>query len=415
MAYLTVLSCVLCILTGWVQATGHRTIYEDHLFYDMNIFQDNTEGMYDHYKVDMENAYVHEFLSSHSQAAEAVMPDFEFPFYGHLMKTFYITTHGFLSFAPRLHNLMYKTQYVAPLRVKLDPSESDNATVNYFSTGRSLTIEWRDVTVAEPYKHPLGGKFTFQVTLFDNGDIVFVYSKIPDLLTADALYDDEPVAGISDAFLVGNNELHVYHTVNVDNTDIHSKTVVVFTAKPTCIQQKSCEECSKFKENSPFNCVWCDKVSRCSDGADRLREHWDLNECAANNISSVDKCIIDPQHIEWRTSVPNENAPKNVSLTEIPKASPLTTGAITMSVIISVVCVLLLLTLGLGFVYLYGLGHPGGIAARVSYTLQQKYKRFDNEKGGLNKEEKSMPNEIIEKESKTIENNNNERSVTISF
>ncbi|CAB4062509.1 unnamed protein product [Lepeophtheirus salmonis] len=375
MAYLTVLSCVLCILTGWVQATGHRTIYEDHLFYDMNIFQDNTEGI---------------------QAAEAVMPDFEFPFYGHLMKTFYITTHGFLSFAPRLHNLMYKTQYVAPLRVKLDPSESDNATVNYFQLGRrSLTIEWRDVTVAEPYKHPLGGKFTFQVTLFDNGDI--------------------PVAGISDAFLVGNNELHVYHTVNVDNTDIHSKTVVVFTAKPTCIQQKSCEECSKFKENSPFNCVWCDKVSRCSDGADRLREHWDLNECAANNISSVDKCIIDPQHIEWRTSVPNENAPKNVSLTEIPKASPLTTGAITMSVIISVVCVLLLLTLGLGFVYLYGLGHPGGIAARVSYTLQQKYKRFDNEKGGLNKEEKSMPNEIIEKESKTIENNNNERSVTISF
>ncbi|QQP39162.1 Uncharacterized protein FKW44_019957, partial [Caligus rogercresseyi] len=106
---------------------------------------------------------------------------------------------------------------------------------------RSLTIEWRNVTVANPYKHPLGGKFTFQVTLFNNGDIVFVYTHVPELLSADALYDDEPVAGISDAFLVGNNELHVYHTVNVDNTDIRSKTVVVFTAKNTCIQQKSCQ------------------------------------------------------------------------------------------------------------------------------------------------------------------------------
>ncbi len=29
--------------------------------------------------------------------------------------------------------------------------------------GNTLTIEWRNVTVAEPYEHPLGGKFTFQV------------------------------------------------------------------------------------------------------------------------------------------------------------------------------------------------------------------------------------------------------------
>ena len=44
---------------------------------------------------------------------------------------FFITTHGFLSFSPRLHNLMYKTQYIAPLRVKLDPSRSENSTINY--------------------------------------------------------------------------------------------------------------------------------------------------------------------------------------------------------------------------------------------------------------------------------------------
>ena len=37
------------------------------------------------------------------------------------------------SLPARLHNLMYKTQYIAPLRVKLDPARSDDATINYLS------------------------------------------------------------------------------------------------------------------------------------------------------------------------------------------------------------------------------------------------------------------------------------------
>jgi len=47
---------------------------------------------------------------------------FPFPFYGHELTEFYITTHGFLSLSPRLHDFIYKTQYIAPLRIKLDPS-----------------------------------------------------------------------------------------------------------------------------------------------------------------------------------------------------------------------------------------------------------------------------------------------------
>ena len=54
-----------------------------------------------------------------------------------------------------------------------------------------------------------------------------------------------------------------------------TKTVVVFTAQPTCITQMSCEECAAMRLTSPFRCSWCPSVHRCSDGADRLREHWD--------------------------------------------------------------------------------------------------------------------------------------------
>ena len=37
----------------------------------------------------------------------------------------------------------------------------------------------------------------FQVTLWPNGDIAFVYIEVQPVLTTAALYDHEPVAGIS--------------------------------------------------------------------------------------------------------------------------------------------------------------------------------------------------------------------------
>ena len=58
---------------------------------------------------------------------------------------------------------MYKTQYIAPLRVKLDPGASVYATVDYLAGEDRLTVQWTNVSVAEPYRHPAGGQFTFQV------------------------------------------------------------------------------------------------------------------------------------------------------------------------------------------------------------------------------------------------------------
>ena len=58
-------------------------------------------------------------LSNTMVGALEVNPLFSFPFYGHLVSKFYITTHGFLSLSPRLHDYIYKTQYIAPLRIKV--------------------------------------------------------------------------------------------------------------------------------------------------------------------------------------------------------------------------------------------------------------------------------------------------------
>ena len=61
-----------------------------YLFYksdsfQYNVSQDNAEGMYSKHWVNMTGSDVHDFLSTHSQAAEAIEPGFIFPFYGHLV------------------------------------------------------------------------------------------------------------------------------------------------------------------------------------------------------------------------------------------------------------------------------------------------------------------------------------------
>ena len=156
--------------------------------------------------------------------------------------------------------------------------------------------------------------------------------------------------------------------------NFRSKTVAVFKAQPTCITQLNCEDCTVMRMTSPFRCTWCPGVHRCSDGADRLREHWDQvalqtgdfslyhqikewawsknhewkslktkflalsreidnvsilrevrvehffvtllqNECGRYNISKLEQCAASASsldsHTEWRTSSTN-NADKNV-------------------------------------------------------------------------------------------------------
>jgi len=58
-------------------------------------------------------------LSDTMVGAELFKPLFPFPFYGHFISEFHITTHGFLSLSSRLHDYIYKTQYIAPLRIKV--------------------------------------------------------------------------------------------------------------------------------------------------------------------------------------------------------------------------------------------------------------------------------------------------------
>ena len=68
---------------------------------------------------------------------------FRFPFYGHEVDKVYVTTDGFLSLSSRIHGFIYKIQYIAPLRLKLDPSLSEESEISYKLTENNLTVEWK--------------------------------------------------------------------------------------------------------------------------------------------------------------------------------------------------------------------------------------------------------------------------------
>lgn len=266
---------------------------------------------------------------------------------------------------------------------------------------------------------------SFQSTIFSNGTIVFVYISIPEMLTSEALYDHEPAAGLSDAFLVGDSELHVYHTVNVAPPDIIDKTVAVFHPKPTCIAQRSCEACAKLRDESEFACSWCPSAHRCSDGADRLREKWDQMQCGAENVTQADLCgVVNDNHMEWR-SANNNKSPIITKDNDDVVVSQSTGGsnvAVIISVVISLVLILILIGLVLGFVYLFGKNNPGGFAESLALRLERNYKRF----GGENDDDQRTTSVELgrtrlnnetgqdgEKGANLSSNNNN--SITVSF
>ena len=96
---------ILSILTQ-VLAVEKYTV--DHSYYLMSL--EPSEESFKKYLVNMSNSQVYQSVS----AAELVKSKFEFPFYGHYLNQFYVTTRGFLSLAPRIHSNLRHAQYIAP-------------------------------------------------------------------------------------------------------------------------------------------------------------------------------------------------------------------------------------------------------------------------------------------------------------
>lgn len=124
---------------------------------------------------------------------------FQFPFYGHLINSTTIATGGFLYLGEYIHSWLAATQYIAPLMANFDLSTSNDSIIYYMDNGTALTVTWYNVTLQDK---PKVGRFTFQTTLFANGNIVFAYKQLP-IKIKDIDSTNHPVKiGLSDAYVL---------------------------------------------------------------------------------------------------------------------------------------------------------------------------------------------------------------------
>lgn len=244
--------------------------------------------------------------------------------------------------------------------------------------GTAFTVVWEKVVLQDK---PETGAFTFQVTLHQNGDIVFVYSVIP--LMVEHIKDTaHPVkVGLSDAyimdrivfckylvlsrievilrenFIVTSNDridyfssfltvvrrktIYEYHRVNFNQQDIKNWTVIYLHALPTCLEMDNCRDClTKLKG---FDCKWCSELNQCSTGTSRSRQDWLLRGCDVRMIKAIDNCPLPTttckEHLDEYNHILRMHSGETVTVSEMnakqekPGSSPLERCKIFISAI----------------------------------------------------------------------------------
>ncbi|PSN50552.1 hypothetical protein C0J52_03515 [Blattella germanica] len=199
---------------------------------------------------------------------KTVKLSFHFPFYGHVVRNVTVATGGFLYTGEYVHSWLAATQYIAPLMANFDTSISKDSYVKYIDNGTAFTVQWEKVVLQDK---PTSGDFTFQATLHQNGDIVFVYQNVPVVIKS--IQDDQhPVkVGLSDAYII-------------DRT--------IF-----------CKE---------VQCLWCPLANRCSTGTDRNRQDWLNRGCDKSSISNPEKCPAVPTNVSQNTLSPTSGISNHI-------------------------------------------------------------------------------------------------------
>lgn len=256
-------------------------------------------------KMEKDKVKIHGILSNTHRQAARVNLSFDFPFYGHFLREITVATGGFIYTGEVVHRMLTATQYIAPLMANFDPSVSRNSTVRYFDNGTALIVQWDNVHLQDNYDL---GSFTFQATLHSDGRIVFGYKEIPIYVTQINSANHPVKVGLSDAFVVVHKiqqipnvrrrTIYEYHRVELQMSKVTNMSAIEMIPLATCLQMKNCFACVNAEIG--FNCTWCDKLQRCSNGFDRHRQDWVDNGCP--DESNDQACDISPEEMTQASS-----------------------------------------------------------------------------------------------------------------
>ena len=207
------------------------------------------------------------------------------------------------------------------------------------------------------------------------------------------------------------------------------------------VNMQSCFDCNELRKKSEFSCAWCESVHRCSDGADRLREHWESNKCSDFNVTDQCGSVGGSDHTQWRTSMiktkdGDESSKRPLVYVDPEAENSASSPGSVVSIIVSTILVLVLLGIAGGFLFLYGKRNPGGMAERIAMRMESSYKRFGGDGGigggagggggarldglegrefnNVDLENKHVTNSTTTAKDEEVNKNNN-NSITISF
>ncbi|XP_015792575.1 plexin domain-containing protein 2-like [Tetranychus urticae] len=263
-----------------------------YTYYNSKILTKPTEAMKYWVDIDkMPNVALQPMLSESHRPAESVNLTFEFPFYGHPIKNIRISTGGFLFLGNTVRSWLASSQYIAPFMANFDTRLNETSKIKYAKNSTVFVVQWENVATKElPQIF-----FIFQVSLFPNGDIVFVYKDLP-ISFNDLPSTHHPVkVGLSDAYLIDRFAFFIrqdtifdYNRVALKKEKILNNTAIYFTALPTCITLKDFESCSVGVPG--LDCRWCEGTGRCFDGLDRQRQDWLAKNCYTE--AKKNNCLV---------------------------------------------------------------------------------------------------------------------------
>ncbi|XP_065929802.1 plexin domain-containing protein 2 isoform X4 [Magallana gigas] len=357
-----------------------QEVSQNHKYYTSTVLRGAAD--FNSYWDELYDVKHSEPLSGSHRVAVSVPINFNFRFYGHDVSKITIATGGFLYMSPFLHQWLTATQYIAPLMANFDTTLGNESQVLYKDFGHKFVVEWRDIFLQDQnHTEP----FSFQTTLHSNGTIYFAYKQIPVEIQSIEKKNHPVKVGVSDAFYIDtiyavksqngsqhrysdSNEgvqrrtIYEYHRVEVDFTRIQSNSVVILEPLTTCNIAKDCFTCLSQDDN--FDCKWCQKVRRCSDGIDWLRQEWRDQGCEIQGFDQLSRCgMTSTSSVPWTTKRPTDSiqpdcssSRSNCSYRESQKGKRGASNATIAGVVVAVLILVLLIVGGVWFFYAYT--HP---------------------------------------------------------
>uniref|UniRef100_A0AC35TR43 PSI domain-containing protein n=1 Tax=Rhabditophanes sp. KR3021 TaxID=114890 RepID=A0AC35TR43_9BILA len=344
-------------LTDWEvpKEFDKETAPTDHIYYEVITYSEN-QTAFDQYYVDVkkmldnnaEGHALHPQLHNSYRKAVGAKLNSSYPYYGHELEHITIATGGFCYLGDKIHAWLAATQYVAPLMANFD-TESSDSTILYADDTTKFVVEWKNVRLRDRHN---AGKFSFEMALYKNGDIHFVYDKVPIPILNISEAQHPVKIGISDAYISETKSegaggesaenrttappkriIYEYHRISIpETTRIGNKTVILIKAKPSCIMINDCKKC--FEANlEHFQCSWCSNEKTgegfCSDkaGLHRKRHQFIQNQChkpkanaTADYCKATNTAIVKPTTTSDQKSTTTKEATKGDKISTTTKS-----------------------------------------------------------------------------------------------